>query len=102
MYGKMNATNLVDWRCSMNKFTKITLSLLLILLLCVLIFSLISAPQVVFYIAFFFLPVYALAGIIVAIFSIQKEKKTFYKFFNILALIIFIACNVYLSMLDMN
>ncbi|APC47856.1 hypothetical protein BME96_06585 [Virgibacillus halodenitrificans] len=86
----------------MNKFTKITLSLLLILLLCVLIFSLISAPQVVFYIAFFFLPVYALAGIIVAMFSIQKEKITIYKFFNILALIIFIACIVYLSMLDMN
>nr|CDQ35306.1 hypothetical protein BN993_04776 [Virgibacillus halodenitrificans] len=86
----------------MNKYTKITLSFLLILLLCVLIFSLTSAHQVVFYIVFFFLPVYALAGIIVAIFSIQKEKKTFYKFINILALIIFIACIVYLSMLDMN
>ncbi|WP_218185802.1 hypothetical protein [Virgibacillus halodenitrificans] len=48
------------------------------------------------------MPVYTLAGIIVAMLSIPKEKKTFYKVANILALIIFIACIVYLSMLDMN
>ncbi|AIF45352.1 hypothetical protein X953_07670 [Virgibacillus sp. SK37] len=86
----------------MNKHTKITLSLLLALLLCGLIFSLISAPQVVFYLMFFLLPIYALAGVILAMISIQREQKPFYKFFSILALIIFIACIVYLSVLDMN